>query len=171
MIPAGVWQPIEFDQKAYDTHGEFMTSPVGSNPPGTPGAPIPLGTSVFMALEEGYYQVNARTDFMMEFSDLPATYVNLNGYVSIAIFLSNGGAPANMYAQGNKLQGLGFYFNTQTGEEMTFEFPNNLAPNVSDVIYLQPGDIVEIRVYQDILPLIPLMQGTSQTYVSIHKIS
>jgi hypothetical protein len=49
----------------------------------------------------------------------------------------------------------------------------NNAPNVSDVVYLRPGDMLEIEAWQDIdlnpLSLISLYIGSDQTYVSIHK--
>lgn len=85
------------------------------------------------------------------------------GYVSIAIYVNG-----LMYAQGNNLQVL---LNNPSGipEFWDYLLYNN-APNVSDVVYLIPGDIVEIFAFQNIDPMgLGLGQGPSQTYVSIHK--
>ena len=50
-----------------------------------------------------------------------------------------------MYTQGNNLQMLliGLY-----AEEWALLLKNN-APNVSDMVHLKPGDIVEIHVFQN----------------------
>ena len=68
-----------------------------------------------------------------------------------------------MYAQGNNLQ-MG---------SMIEPIFNNNAPNVSDVVYLAPTDVLTIHVWQDVDLVAPLMlgPGVSQTYVSIHKVS
>ncbi|MCD4746136.1 MAG: hypothetical protein K8R58_07540, partial [Bacteroidales bacterium] len=113
-VMSGMWQPIPFDNTTYDEHNEFG---------GT--------TQTFTATEEGYYQVNARTDFYVQ--ELEAI---IGGHVSIAIF-KNG----QMYAQGNKLQGI-----YGMGELLE----NNLAPNVSDVEDLVTGDRIEIFVFQTV---------------------
>jgi hypothetical protein len=99
----------------------------------------------------GYYQVHARTYFWT-----PDPQTTINGYVSIAIRVNGA-----MVAQGNNLQMF-------AGSEF---LPNNNAPNVSDVVWLNPGDHLEIYVYQDFAPPpgATLGIGTSQTYVSIHK--
>ena len=132
-IPPGPWTPIIFDRISYDEHVEWIMNP-------------PAGPSQFVALEDGYYQVNARTEFI--YQDTVGT-----PWCSIAIF-KNG----VMYAQGNNLdlQGLD---------------SNNNAPNVSDVVYLQAGDIVEIFVFHNAGWPLMLQTGSSQTYCSIHKIS
>jgi hypothetical protein len=164
MIPAQIWQPVEFNMVTYDTHSEWQTAPIGSNPV---GGFLPRGTSFFTVKEEGYYQVNARSEFILSITDVQNKYIQNEGHVSIAIFVSLQGAPVTMYAQGNKLQGVHWMQMLQQNVEL----PDNLAPNVSDVVYLKPGDFIEIRVYQSILPLMPLKQGPSQTYVSVHKVS
>ena len=54
-------------------------------------------------------------------------------------------------------------------EEPTILYMNN-APNVSDVVYLRLGDVLDIRVWQDFNSLpAPLGINSSQTYVAIHK--
>jgi len=135
-IPASVWTPILFDVASYDEHSEWIMNPYIS--------------SQFTALEDGYYQVNARTEFI---------YMDAVGtpWCSIAIF-KNG----TMYAQGNNLE-LHMWFPN--------EGTNNNAPNVSDVVYLQAGNIVEIYVYHTVFWALNLQNGSSQTYCSIHKVS
>jgi hypothetical protein len=83
-----------------------------------------------------------------------------------------------MYAQGNKLQGAD---NAPMGNWNSLE--NNLAPNVSDVIFLHKSEKVSIWVWQDLWwNGLPLRVGPfncnglfapmpSQTYVSVHKSS
>ena len=75
LIPPSAWIPIEFDDDftvsgGYDQQNEF-TLYTG---PGTFG--------FFTATEDGYYQVNARTEFGFD-----TAQPQLGGYVSIAIFL------------------------------------------------------------------------------------
>jgi len=156
LIPFATWQPIDFDMLTYDTHAEWQLAGVGSS--GIAGGPA---TSFFIAMEDGYYQVNARTDFMF-LEDYDPMALNINGHVS--------GLQPVSYSKGNKLQGSVFFMNPQIGE-VIFALPNNMAPNVSDVIYLRSGDTVEIRVWQDVFQNLGLIQGTAETYVSIHKIS
>ncbi len=164
VIPFATWHPVDFDTPTYDTHAEFTLGTVGSSALGGPA------TTKFTAIEEGYYQVNARTDFMF-LEDYNPSALNVNGYVCIAIYVGTGGLPATIFSKGNKLQGSGVVFATG-GEELFLELPNNLAPNVSDVIYLRPGDTIEIWVWQNIFSgLIGLVPGSAETYVSIHKIS
>lgn len=135
-IPPAAWTGILFDLVTYDEHGEWFINPSIS--------------SKFTALEEGYYQVNSRTEFASD--DLPSA-----GYCSIAIY-KNG----LMYAQGNNLN-----LQSWAGMEPT----NNNAPNVSDVVYLQAGDTIEIYVWQSTIGPLPLRTGESQTYCSVHKVS
>jgi len=137
MVPGLIWTPVIFDQSSYDEHLEWNYNPGAS--------------SQFIASEEGYYQINARTEFL---------YMDDFGsnWCSIAIF-KNG----TMYAQGNNLK-LSAYFAEQGA--------NNNAPNVGDVVYLQAGDYIDIQVYHTVpgMPL-QLKNGESQTYCSIHKVS
>jgi hypothetical protein len=82
-----------------------------------------------------------------------------------------------MLSQGNKLQGADNDYGNWN------DMQNNLAPNISDVLYLTRGQQIEIRAYQNLYsPNIPLRTteqngttespaGSPQVYVSIHKIS
>ncbi len=173
LIPFGVWTEIMYDQLNYDQQNEII---LGNHTSSSP--------SYFTAKEEGYYQVNARIDFILfdiehnESMDNPEP----DGYVSIAIYVStDGGNTYNMYAQGNKLQGAD---NNVTGG-WTKLF-NNLAPNVSDVIHLNAGDMIKIYAWQNLginsqgaQTFLPLRlneqngQGgpSTQIYCSIHKSS
>jgi len=185
-IAPGIWTPVYFDQRSYDEQSELALL---SSPP-VPWVGGPPPPSYFKATEEGYYQVNARVDFIwVEYgfeNDLPA--INpifglpiTGGYVSIAIVKTDPTGGIAMYAHGNKLQG----HNQGIHEE---EFPQNgLAPNVSDVIYCKKGENIYIYVWQSIHSMpIPLrllvlppddnglpgaIPASSQVYVSIHKVS
>jgi len=158
IIPFALWQPVDFDMVTYDEHLEWIPAPVGSSPAGGPA------TSFFTATEAGYYQVNARTDFylMDPFYHEEIHNPNYPGFVSIAIYVNN-----QMYSQGNKLQGA-----DNAPMNAWNDLRNNLAPNVSDVIWLQAGQTGQIYVWQDLWGGgLPLHTGTTQTYCSIHKVS
>jgi hypothetical protein len=87
-----------------------------------------------------------------------------------------------MYAQGNKLMASGA--TNDNGDPVE---QNNLAPNVSDVVYLKAGEKISIWVWQSIFAnSIPLRvrnpdcnpwvfppdhDHPTQVYVSIHKVS
>lgn len=173
-VPFAAWTPVDFDMLSYDQQFEFTTA---ITPPYSPaGGPA---SAYFTAQEEGYYQVNARTDFILVSYDTEEDihYPNYPGYVSIAIFKTNQQGQTFMYAQGNKLQGAD---NNPNGWN---DLRNNLGPNVSDVVYLKAGERIEIWVWQNLwtgaIPLRimnpddPMYQGAppSQTYVSVHKAS
>ncbi|MCD4819705.1 MAG: hypothetical protein K8S23_13545 [Candidatus Cloacimonetes bacterium] len=166
LIPVSAWTAIDYDMISYDAQGEFAL--------GAPG--------FFAATEDGYYQVNARIDFLLYNIETQEIIGNPNfpGYVSIAIYIDrNDGNGFVMYAQGNKLQGAD---NNGVPEQWN-NLQNNLAPNVSDVVELFANERIQIRAWQSLwnigLPLrvreqngatdIPL--GSSQIYVSIHKSS
>lgn len=158
IIPFAIWHPVDFDMITYDEHLEWTPSAVGSSPVGGPA------TSFFTATEEGYYQVNSRTDFSLKDPQYEEDIHNPNypGYVSIAIYVNG-----VMYSQGNKLQGAD---NGAMGGWN--DLKNNLAPNVSDVLYLHPGDRVEIWVWQDLWwNGLRIIVGSTQTYCSVHKVS
>ncbi len=182
-IPGSIWTPVDFDNIVYDEHIEFTLFPAGGVYSGGGGP----AQAYFTVLEEGYYQVNARTDFILKDYDYEEEiyYPLDSGYVSIAVVITNAAGVTFMYAQGNKLQGV---YQRSVGEFGTL--PNNLAPNVSDVVYLKQGEQIEIWVWQSIWNgfggaggAIPLRVGPnnepglapepvpSQTYVSIHKSS
>ena len=149
IIQSSVWTPIEFDddftpQTGYDQHGEFT---LGTSMPPAPG--------FFKATETGYYQINARTEHVYMDPAQPQP-----GYVSIAIFVNGA-----IYAQGNNLQMI-----DRSLDILDF----NNAPNVSDVVFLRAGDVVEICTWQSLdggPGVTALITGPEKTYVSIHKSS
>lgn len=108
----------------------------------------------FTAKETGYYQVNARVEF-----DIPGgTFVN-DSYLSIAIYREG-----NIYSYGNRL-GL-----TNSDSNFNNLFNNN-APVVSDIVYLEANQTIEIYVFQNTGANRNLRSGSAISYVSIHKIS
>src|SRR3989339_1632397 len=129
------WAAIPFDAESYDSQSEFDVS--GNN---------------LTAKEDGYYQVNARTEF--EITGTPA----LGATISIAIFIDG-----SLYAQGNILQLTDNFIDTY--------FLYNCAPVVSDVIPLTAGQVVTIRVIQDTGASQNIKSGSGKTYVSVHKLS
>lgn len=175
VIPMAIWTPVDFDLISYDEQNEF--TPAVTPPYSGGGGPA---AAFFTATEEGYYQVNARTDFWLKDPETGEYVTNPNflGFVSIAIAVTNVQGGTMMYAQGNKLQGAD---NAPMGNWNCLE--NNLAPNVSDVIYLHQGEKISIWVWQDLWANgLPLRVGPfnynglfapmpSQTYVSVHKSS
>ncbi|MCB0805443.1 MAG: hypothetical protein KDC05_06555 [Bacteroidales bacterium] len=176
IIPPAIWTPIDFDMISYDEHGEF--TPAITPPYSGGGGPA---AAFFTATEEGYYQVNARTNFLLVDPEMfePITTPLVPGFVTIAIVKTDVAGSTYIYAQGNKLQGSDNNMGPNT------DLPNNLAPNVSDVVYLKAGETIEIWAWQDLWPMgLPLETGPrfdpgfglpvpmqSQTYVSIHKSS
>ena len=144
FVPFNAWTPIEFDDDFTILGGYDQQREFML------WTPLPT-PAVFVPLTQGFYQIHARTAF--EFVD-PSQPIP--GYVSISIFVNG-----VIYAQGNNLQ-------MTAGPEILFF---NNAPNVSDVVWLLPGDNVEICVLQTIdgVGVVSLVMGPSQTYVSIHK--
>lgn len=161
-IPSSIWQPIDFLTMNYDQQGEWTFgwgSPMG-------GPPV----SYFTAHEEGYYQVNSRTEFFLGDDGFNIAVLQ-DAYVSIAIYKGDIQGNWNMYAQGNNLQ-IGGIWNPQFGEPMEeLSLKNNNAPNVSDVVYLMKGERIAIYAWQSSGMFINLVPGTAKTYVSIHKSS
>ena len=169
LIPVNAWTAVYYDALIYDQQLEFTT---GST----------AGSSFFTAIEAGYYQVNARLDFILYDIDQSATVHNPNyqGYVSVSIFVDQG-AGFTLYAQGDKDQGA------DNDNSNWNDMQNNLGVNVSDVVQLMAGDRIEIRAWQSLYQTaggngIPLRvqeqngqpdapPGSSQIYVSIHKLS
>ncbi len=133
------WTQIPFDQKLYDEHNEFNTAQPFS----------------FVALQEGYYQVEARTELLTHEIQMPAWPAG--AYVEIAIYLN-----MQPFAYGNKLA-----LANGAGEPL---FHNN-APIVTRVVHLLPGSNVSIWVFHNLPQPVPVMPGQAHTYVSIHKIS
>ncbi len=129
------WTTVPFDTKNYDSQSEYNT-----------------GTYDFTALKDGYYQVNARTEF--EITGSPSN----GSVITIGIFVNGA-----LYSQGNILQ-------------VAENFDNgfllyNCAPVVCDVVPLTAGQTVSIRVYQDTGASQNIKSGTTKTYFSIHKMS
>jgi hypothetical protein len=192
------WTPVYYTSASYDQHGEFALMPYPLGPPLT-AFPYNGGVNPpayyfheFTASEDGYYQVNARVDFAyVEYTAIneeqaeisPITSVPVQGgYVSIAIMKRDASGVNLMYAQGNKLMASGA--TNDNGDPVE---QNNLAPNVSDVVYLKAGEKISIWVWQSIFTnSIPLRvrnpdcnpwvfppdhDHPTQVYVSIHKVS
>jgi hypothetical protein len=167
MIIPNAWRPVNFTHdfpapQGYDEQLEFVVAAGGANMPIGGAPPNFIENSFFVALQEGYYQVNARVSFAPEYSQEGGpVMINPMSFISIAIYTGPGPGATAMYAQGNNLQ---------IGMPAGPIFYNN-APNVSDVVYLLPGQIISIWVFQSANTPMDLMQGSSQTYVSIHKVS
>ncbi len=178
LIPYSIWTPVDFEVTNYDEQGEFTLHPMGTpySPGGGPAA------AFFTATEEGYYQVNARTNFLLWDIEMQEEVHSpvYPGFVSIGIVVTDITGTTYMYAQGNKLQGA-----DNNGLGQWNDLHNNLAPNVGDVVYLKKGETIEIWVWQSLwTPGLPLEVGPrgdagfanpvpmqSQTYVSVHKSS
>lgn len=159
-VPPSVWTPVNFNFETplpigWDEQSEFILAPA-------PNTPTPLENSFFTATQEGYYQVNARCQFELPTGPGPLV---AGSYVSIAIWTGPAPGGTASYAIGNNLA-IG-YLNAGQYYPLT----NNSAPNVSDVVYLLPGQIISIRVWQSTLIPLNLMQGSNACYVSIHKVS
>ena len=173
LIPNNTWRCIAFDTENYDQQNEFTTGSL---------APT-YNPAYFTATESGYYQVNSRIDFLLtDDQGNPIHNPSYPGFVSIAIFSGVPQASGNpltgtMIAQGNCLQGAD---NNSGWNDMQ----NNLAPNISDVVFLTAGQSIYIAAYQNLYNngLMLKLRGvtdsnsvygdhTSQIYVSIHKVS
>jgi len=162
MIPPFVWVPVNFTNDAplsqgFDEQNEFTVAMMAN-------MPTPPENAFFTATTEGYYQVNARVEFNVQEWEMGQVIVNPNSYVSIAIYTGFQGVSAP-YAIGNNLQ-IGYISMMEpTG------LLNNNAPNVSDVVYLMPGQRISIWVYQSAVTPMNLVPGPEKVYVSIHKVS
>jgi hypothetical protein len=194
LIPPATWTPVNFNVNqplpdGYDEHNEFILAP-------SVNAAVPPEQAFFTALQAGYYQVNARCEFNTEFYEPDDLYpgwpggavmVNPDSYVSIAIYRGPAPGQTSPYAQGNNLQ-IGYQYVYQYLQPIYIPFPpywefqqmvmneiaklkNNNAPNVSDVVYLNQGEIISIWVFHTASTPMNLIQGKSKLYLSIHKIS
>jgi hypothetical protein len=184
LIQPNQWTPVNYTRPLpgtslsagipyWDEQNEFTIA-------GSPNLAVPPPNAFFTAQEEGFYQVNARCEFKTDQywfnGTLYPVAMRPNAYVAIAIYIDPSGGPANWtsYAIGNNLQ-------ITSNEPMPFpppEYPdatkpllNNNAPNVSDVIYLQPGDRLSIWVFQWAYTPMMLRVGDNKLYVSVHKVS
>lgn len=162
-----VWTPVNFDadaplNKGWDEHSEFTTAPLN--------LPAPPPNAFFTATNEGYYQVNARTRFNVDYWEDPAgggggVGVNPNSYVVIAIWVDDlSGNGFQLHALGNQLQ-----IAEWMGMDILGKLLENSAPNVADVVYLGVGHMVAIYVWHNAASPMNLVPGNAETYVSIHK--
>jgi hypothetical protein len=161
-----VWTPINFDADAalnqgWDEHSEFTTAPKN--------VPAPPPNAFFTATNEGYYQVNARTRFNVDYWEEPGggggVIVNPNSYVVIAIWIDDlSGSGFQLHALGNQLQ-----IAEWMGMDILGKLLENSAPNVADVVYLGVGHMVAIYVWHNAVTPMNLFPGNAETYVSIHK--
>jgi hypothetical protein len=158
-----LWTPINFTfdaplPNAWDNRNEFIFAPAIN-------IPAPPENSFFIAMYDGYYQVNARCEFNIDYWEGGPVQLGPNSYVSIAIYTGPLPGATAIFAEGNKLQ-VGYVNGPVTG--ILF---NNNAPNVSDVVYLQAGQVISIWVYHTALSPMALVPGPTKVYVSIHKVS
>jgi hypothetical protein len=152
-IQSFTWQAIVFDEATFDEHNEFGLSSSAS-------------TTRFTAKKTGYYQVNARCEFLLD-GIQPSGMTS--DFVSISIVHVNStGTVSTVWAEGSKLQVINLSLYATAGENAV-AFENN-APTVSDIVYLTKGESIEIHAFSTIDSL-PLIAGGSKTYVSIHKAS
>jgi hypothetical protein len=183
IIPPSIWTPVNYTNPIagtplvagvpfWDEQAEFTVA-------STPNQAVPPPNSFFTTTEEGFYQVNARcefeTDEYIEGTDIYTVYMRPNAYVSIAIYIDVGGTGQWVsYAIGNNLQitnNVPLISPPPEYEDATETMYNNNAPNVADVVYLQPGDRISIWVFQWAYTPMMLRPGDDVLYVSIHKSS
>ncbi len=183
LVQSNTWTPINFTNPVpgttlapgspvWDEQGEFTNAT-------SPGQATPPVNAFFTATEEGFYQVNARCEFETdEYQDdlivLPV-YMQQNSFVSIAIYIDIAGGGSNWLriATGNNLQVTNnIPLPPPAPDGATETLSNNNAPNVSDVIYLQPGDRVSIWAFHwAMTPMLIRAWQDGNLYFSIHKVS
>ena len=103
----------------------------------------------FTANAAGYYQVNSRVEVTLTGTITNRTYITI-------IIRANG----TDYSYGNYL------YTFATNNISPF-----LSPIVSDIVYLNAGEYIEIYVLQNTGALGTMTTGSGKTYVSIHKLS
>jgi len=176
LIPPNQWTPVNFNfdnllPNSYDQQSEFL-------PALSVNQPVPPENAYFTATMDGYYQVNARCQFDVEYYEPDDFYPGWPGgtvqvysfsFVSIAIYYGQLGA-SNPYSIGNQLQ-IGYFYTGPDGSDQIGKLSNNNAPNVSDVVFLQAGQIISIWVFHNALTPMNLIPGKARCYVSIHKVS
>ena len=175
IVPQATWTPIEFDFDPTLADPDHFDAQLESVP-GAPGVPW-----TFVATEAGYYQVNARTEFFNPrlndplIARLQAPLIPPPGPglgVSIAIFKIDITGTIAIHSQGNNLQWL-LFVPAMPPLEALLEANN--APNVSDVVFLQAGEAIQIHAWWDVggtgTWIADLVAGKHKTYVSVHKIS
>jgi hypothetical protein len=160
MILPNTWTPVNFtfdlpQPQGYDEQNEFVLA-IAAN------QPAPPENAFFVAMQEGYYQVNACVAFQPEYSQQGGpVQVTPTSYITIAIYTGPGPGATVIYAQGDI---------NQLGMPAGPLFYNN-GINVSDVVRLMPGQIISIWVYHTAMSPMDLLQGPEKVYVSIHKLS
>jgi hypothetical protein len=185
LVQPNTWTPINYTNPIpgtplatgapmWDEQGEFTNAT-------SPNQVTPPVNAFFTATEAGFYQVNARCEFETdEYQDEGLTYpvvMRPNAYVSIAIYIDIAGGGANWlrFACGNNLQVTNNVLVSPPFPEYpgaTQTLSNNNAPNVSDVVYLQPGDRVSIWAFHwAFTPMMIRAWQDGYLYFSIHKIS
>ena len=173
VIPQATWTPIEFDFDPTLTDPDHFDAQAESVP-GGPGLPW-----TFIATEAGYYQVNSRTEYFNPRVQDPLGPVPAPPPppgpglgVSIAIFKIDITGTIAIHSQGNNLQWF-LFIPTMPPTELLLEANN--APNVSDVVFLLPGEAIQIHAWWDIggvgTWIADLVAGKHKTYVSVHKLS
>jgi len=142
-IPINTWTKVNFNVENFDEQEEFD-----------------ITTSRFTAKQAGYYQVNSRVEFNLSGSGTASA----NRFCSIAIY-SNSDNTETYYSYGNNLA------LNESGSSQTPLIPTNNAPVISDIIYLNAGEWLEVRVFHLWTSVQSLVTGKAKTYVSIHKLS
>lgn len=171
LIQPNTWTPVNFNNDAplapgYDEQNEFTTSANAHI------LPAPPENAWFTAMKDGYYQVNARCEFdVVEYFDPQGggagnVIVGNGDWITIAIYVGAQPGVTNPYAWGNILQ-IGY----NSPNPLENKLWHNNAPNISDVVYLQAGQILSIWVYQTATTPMNLIPGPAKLYVSIHKVS
>jgi len=116
-----------------------------------------FATGTFTAKEDGYYQANARIK-------LTISNPNASTYVSVAIYAGN---PVAACSYGSQLS----VATAGSGLTPSLDLLNNNATNVSDVVYLTAGQMIEIWAFQNTGAARAYVVNSTNIYVSIHKIS
>jgi hypothetical protein len=184
LIQPNTWTPVNYTNPIpgtplapgipmWDEQGEFTAA-------ASPNQATPPVNAFFTATEEGFYQVNARCEFEPDeywFQGVIwPVYMRPNAYVSIAIYIDFAGGGTNWisYSIGNNLQvtnNVTLASPPPEFQDATGTMSNNNAPNVSDVLYLNPGDRVSIWVFHWAYTPMMIRVGENILYFSIHKVS
>ncbi|MFO7613044.1 MAG: hypothetical protein R6W71_00210 [Bacteroidales bacterium] len=196
LIQPNFWTPVNFTNPItiptppyppgfpwFDEQNEFTVTANPNDPIAIDSQGNPVPNSFFTATMEGYYQVNARCEFETDEYQEPdpggggpiiqSVYMRPNAYVAVAIYYEFQGTWIS-YAIGNNLATTNNVLRQPINpqyEDATETMYNNNAPNVSDIVYLQPGDRIAIYVFHWAYTPMMLRAGDDVMYVSIHKIS
>lgn len=107
----------------------------------------------FTANEAGYYKVSGRVLFAIN-------GVSVKGKFIVSALFKNG----NVYSNGTKSA-----VSTNTNSTSQYIDDNNSSV-ISDIVYLNAGDTLELYVRQNTMAVKLLAGGSSETYISIYKI-